>query len=135
MKRLSAVTGEYVNKDNQQKAEWTNVGILNVDKNGKEYVLLDPLYSAAGVLAKQNALAVKRGEQVRDMVMCSVFEENSNQQGQNNQGQQQQQQNQGGFNNQQQQQNQGGFNNQQQQQQQTGGFQQQQNSHNFNNQQ
>ena len=102
MKRLSAVTGEYVNKENQQKAEWTNVGILNVDKNGKEYVLLDPLYSAAGVLAKQNALAIKRGEQVRDMVMCSVFEEQlqsnnqhgqqQNQQHNNNQGQQQ-----GGF--------------------------------------
>jgi len=100
MKRLSAVTGEYVNKDNQQKAEWTNVGVLNVDKNGKEYVLLDPLYSAAGVLAKQNALALKRGEQVRDMVMCSVFEENNSQQGQsNNQGQ-----NQGGYSNQGQQQ-------------------------------
>jgi len=95
MKRLSAVTGEYVNKDNQQKAEWTNVGILNVDKNGKEYVLLDPLYSAAGVLAKQNALAVKRGEPVRDMVMCSVFEENSNQ------GQQQAPAQQGGFSQQQ----------------------------------
>ena len=107
MKRLSAVTGEYVNKDNQQKAEWTNVGILNVDKNGKEYVLLDPLYSAAGVLAKQNALAVKRGEQVRDMVMCSVFEEQQGQQQNNNQGQQQ-----AGYGNQGQQQapaNQGGF--------------------------
>ena len=106
MKRLSAVTGEYVNKDNQQKAEWTNVGILNVDKNGKEYVLLDPLYSAAGVLAKQNALAFKRGEQMRDMVMCSVFEED------NSQGQGQGQQS-GGFSNQGQQQQaptqQGGF--------------------------
>ncbi len=134
MKRLSAVTGEYVNKDNKQKAEWTNVGILNVDKNGKEYVLLDPLYSAAGVLAKQNALAVKRGEPVRDMVMCSVFEEQAQN---NNQGQQQgnyQQQNQqapaqqnqqGGFSNQGQQQSlprdsngfteaQGGFRNNQQ---------------------
>ena len=99
MKRLSAVTGEYVNKDNQQKAEWTNVGILNVDKNGKEYVLLDPLYSAAGVLAKQNALAFKRGEPMRDMVMCSVFEEDNNQSS-GNQGQQQS----GGFSNQGQQQ-------------------------------
>jgi len=91
MKRLSAVTGEYVNKDGQQKAEWTNVGLINIDKNGNEYVLLDPLYSTAGVLAKQNALAVKKGEQPRDMVMCKVFEEN-------NQGQQNNQQ-QGNFQN------------------------------------
>jgi len=97
MKRLSAVTGEYTNKDNQQKAEWTNVGVLNVDKNGNEYVLLDPLYSAAGVLAKQNALAMKKGEPMRDMVMCKVFEENNNNNQQNNNQGQQQQQNTGGF--------------------------------------
>lgn len=115
-KRLSAVVGEYTDKQsNQQKAEWQNIGIIGVGKNNKEYVLLDPSISLAGVLVKQNVLAQKRGEQPSDMVMTSVFEDsnqNQNQQQNNNQGFNQQPQ--GGFNNQQQggYQNQGGFNNQ-----------------------
>jgi len=41
-KRLSAVVGEYNDKQtNQQKAEWQNIGVLGMGKNGKEYVLLD----------------------------------------------------------------------------------------------
>ena len=89
-KRLSAVTGEYT-KDGQQKAEWTNVGVLITGKNGKEYVLLDPSVNLAGVLLRQNVLAQKKNEAPSDMVMTSVFEEsNQNQQG----GYQQQQ---GGF--------------------------------------
>lgn len=107
MKRLSAVTGEYM-KDGQQKAEWTNIGVIGIDKNNKEYVLLDPTISLSGVLAKQNVLAQKRGEQPRDMVMTSVFEEN-NQQNQNGYQQQGQQQNQNGFQQQQQQGQQSGF--------------------------
>lgn len=115
-KRLSAVVGEYT-KDNQQKAEWENVGVLGVDKNGNEYVLLDAGKSIAGLLVKQNVLAQKRGEAPRDMLMTKVFEDNNQN---NNQAPQQQgyqqapQQNQGGFNNQQQggYSNQGGFNKQ-----------------------
>ena len=49
-------------------------------KNGKEYVLIDPSVSLAGVLLKQNVLAQKRGEQPSDMVMTSVFEESNQQQ-------------------------------------------------------
>ena len=97
-KRLSAVVGEYT-KDGQQKAEWQNVGVLIVGKNGKEYALLDPAVNLAGVLLKQNVLAAKKGEQPSDMVMSSVFEETNQAQGQNNQqqGYQQPQQQQGGF--------------------------------------
>lgn len=112
-KRLSAVVGEYT-KDNQQKAEWQNIGIIGVGKNGKEYVLLDPSISLSGILVKQNVLAVKRGEQPSDMVMTSVFEENNQnqqqgqQQGFQSQGQAQAPQTQqGGF---QQQHPQGGYN-------------------------
>jgi hypothetical protein len=103
-KRIVAVTGEYQNQQGETKAEFTNVGIIGVSSSGKEYMLLDPLYSAAGVLAKQNALAFKRGEPIKDMVMCSVFENDNNQgqqgqqgqqQGYGNQGQQQGYQNQG----------------------------------------
>lgn len=78
-KRLSAVTGEY-QKDGQPKAEWTNIGVMIVGKNGKDYVLLDPTINLAGVLLKQNILAAKKGEMPSDMIMLSVFEENNHQQ-------------------------------------------------------
>ena len=97
-KRLSAVVGEYTNKENQQKAEWVNIGIIGVGKNNKEYVLLDPTINLAGILLKQNVLAQKRNEAPSDMVMTSIFEEQPQQQ--NNQGFQQnnqQQQPQQGF--------------------------------------
>ena len=98
-KRLSAVVGEYQDKQGQQKAEWTNIGVIGTGKNGKEYVLLDHTVNLAGVLVKQNVLAQKRNETLSDMVMTSVFEDDNNQN--NNQGYQQApQQNQGGFNNQ-----------------------------------
>lgn len=81
-KRLVAVTGEYVSKqDNQQKAEYTEIGVIITGQNGKDYALLDPAINLAGVLLKQNALAAKRGEAPRDRVMLSLFEQD-NQQGQ-----------------------------------------------------
>ena len=79
MKRLSAVVGEYT-KDNQQKAEWANIGVIGIGKNGKEYMLLDPTVNLAGVLVKQNVLAQKRNEAPSDMVMASIFEETNNNQ-------------------------------------------------------
>jgi hypothetical protein len=85
-KRLSAVVGEYTGKDGQQKAEWVNVGALIIGKNGKQYALLDPSVNLAGVLVKQNVLAHKRGEQPSDMIMTSVFEDESNQQAPAQQG-------------------------------------------------
>lgn len=79
-KRLVAVTGEYVSKqDNQQKAEYTEIGVIITGKNGKDYALLDPAINLAGVLLKQNALAAKRGEAPSDRVMLSVFEQESQQ--------------------------------------------------------
>lgn len=97
-KRLSAVTGNYTNQQGEQKAEWTNVGVIITGKNGKDYALLDPSVNLAGVLLKQNQIAIKKGEQPSDMVMLSVFDEQQNQQqnqgsyqGQNNQQQYQQQ--------------------------------------------
>lgn len=109
-KRLSAVVGEYQDKQtNQQKAEWQNIGVVGIGKNGKEYVLLDPTVNLAGVLLKQNVLAQKRNEAPSDMVMASLFEDT-------NQSQQQggyQQNGQQGYN---QNQQQGGYNQQGQQQ-------------------
>lgn len=108
-KRLSAVTGNYTNQQGEQKAEWTNVGVIITGKNGKEYALLDPSVNLAGVLLKQNQIAIKKGEQPSDMVMLSVFDEQQNQQQQPQQQYNQQQQ--GGFAPQQQYQGQqqGGF--------------------------
>lgn len=110
-KRIVAKTGEY-QKDGQTKGEYTKLGVILNNDNG-EYMLLDPSVSLAGVLIKQNALAAKTNGQQRDMLMVSIFEDDNQNQGQNNQ-----QQNQSGFQQQNQQQNQGGFNNQQQGQQQ-----------------
>ena len=98
-KRLSAVVGEYTNKENQQKAEWANIGIIGVGKNNKEYVLLDPTINLAGILLKQNVLAQKRNEAPSDMIMASIFEEQQPQQQGNQSSFQQQPPNQQGFNN------------------------------------
>jgi hypothetical protein len=108
-KRLSAITGEYVSKqDNQQKGEWTNVGVLIIGQNGKEYAMLDPAVNLAGILLQQNLLALKKGEAPRDMVMLSVFDDvaqQGQQQGNQQSYQPQPQGQQQGFN-----QPQGGFN-------------------------
>lgn len=89
MKDIVAVTGEYT-KDGQQKAEFTKIGAIGFSQqSGKEFVLLDPSVSLAGVLAKQNALALKRGEEQRANIMCSVFDKSAQQQ-QPQQGYQQQ---------------------------------------------
>lgn len=97
-KRLVAVTGEYLSKqDNQQKAEYTEIGVIIVGKNGKEYALLDPAINLAGVLLKQNALAAKRNESPSDKVMLSVFEQDNQQQAQQGYQQPQQQAPQQGY--------------------------------------
>lgn len=111
-KRLVAVTGNYTNKEGQEKAEYTEIGVIITGKNGKDYALLDPAINLAGVLLKQNALAAKRNEPPSDRVMLSVFEQDNQQQGQQqsfNQPQQQFNQNQQGFS----QQGQQGFSQQQ----------------------
>lgn len=91
-KRIVAVTGEYTNQQGETKAEFTNIGVIGMSQAGKEYVILDPSISIAGVMAKQNALAAIRGEQSRSNVMCSVFDDSNQQQ---QQGQQRPQGNQG----------------------------------------
>lgn len=91
-KRLSAKVGEYQDKQTDEtKGEYVQIGVILNNDNG-EFLLLDPAVSLAGVLAKQNALEFKKGGQIRDNVMCGIYEEQPKQ---NNQ-----QQNQGGFSNQ-----------------------------------
>ena len=90
MKKLTAKIGEY-QKDGATKGRYVNVGVLMNSNDGGEYVLLDPV-SVAGILVQQNVLAASKGEQLRDRVMCGVWEENNQQQGQQQQQQAPQQQ-------------------------------------------
>jgi len=101
-KKLSVAGKQYTKQDGTQGTEWTNVGVLNVSQNGKEYVLLDPKINLAALPVGDNG-----------MVMVSVVIENQNnqnnqqqgnqgQQNQNNQQQQQKQQYPQGYGNQQQ---------------------------------
>ena len=94
MKNLSVANGTYT-KDGQDKTRWVNIGKI-IEKDGKEFMLIDPTINFA---------AFPR-EQGRDMVMVGIFEEQNQN---NNQNQQQQNNNQNqnqGYNNQQQ-----GYNN------------------------
>lgn len=85
MKNLSVANGTYTNSNNEQKTRWVNVGKI-MEKDGKEFMLIDPLVNFA---------AFPR-EAGKDMVMVGIFEESNNNQQYN------QQQN---YNNNQQQQN------------------------------
>jgi len=74
-----AKTGEYTTKDGETKSEWTKIGVILSNQNG-EYMLLDPAVNLAGVLAKQNMLAIEQrkagNEKARTgkAVMCSIFD-------------------------------------------------------------
>ena len=100
MKKLVAKVGEYTNQQGETKGRYTNLGVLMTGSDGGEYMLLDPTVNMAGVFALQASMNAQNGKAPSDRVMVSVWEENSQQQGQ---GAQQQQ---GGYqqNNQQQQQ-------------------------------
>ena len=88
-KKLSAKIGEYTNQQGETKGRYANLGVVMSGQNGS-YVLLDPTVSLAGILACQNAMAASKGEQQRDRVMVSVFEEQQNQAPQQNYQQPQQ---------------------------------------------
>lgn len=79
-KQIVAVTGEYTKQDGTRGANFTEIGAIVVSQNGREYALLDPTVNLAGILLKQNAMAMAKGEQLRDMVMCSVKERQPQQQ-------------------------------------------------------
>ena len=82
MKKLVAKVGEYTNNNGETKGRYTNIGVLMTGSDGGEYMLLDPTVNIAGVFALQSAMNAKNGKQDSDRVMVSVWEENSQQQGQ-----------------------------------------------------
>lgn len=67
-KKLAVANGNYM-KEGQEKTRWVNVGVI-MEKNGKEFALIDPTINFA---------AFPR-EQGRDMVMVGMFEEQQNNQ-------------------------------------------------------
>ena len=97
-KKLSVAIGSYM-KDNQQKTRWQNIGVI-LEKDGKEFALLDPTVDLGGVLALQNIEAAKQNKPASDRIMAGVFLEDN--QGQQQQGGYQQQAPQQQYQNQQQ---------------------------------
>jgi len=77
-KDIVAKTGEY-EKDGETKSEWTKIGVILSNQHG-EYALLDPAVNLAGVLTKQNMLALEQrkagNEKARTgkAVICSIFD-------------------------------------------------------------
>lgn len=84
-KDIVAKTGEYTDREGNQKSEWTKIGVILSNQNG-EYMLLDPAVNLAGVLAKQNMLAIEQrkagNEKARTgkAVMCSIFDRSQDRQ-------------------------------------------------------
>ncbi len=82
MKKLAVANGTYP-KDGQEKTRWVNVGVI-LEKDGKEFMLLDPTINFAA-FPKQDG---------KNMVMVGIFEDqqqNNNQQQNQNYNQNQQQ--------------------------------------------
>ena len=81
-KDIVAKTGEYTDREGNQKAEWTKLGVILSNQNG-EYMLLDPAVNLAGVLTKQNMMAAEKrkngDEKARTgkAVMCSIFDKSN----------------------------------------------------------
>lgn len=95
-KRLVAKVGEY-QKDGQTKGEYVKIGVILENQNG-EYMLIDPSVSLSGVLAKQNAMAANSGQPMRDNVMASIFTDENQQGGYQQNNHQQSNRQQGGYN-------------------------------------
>lgn len=95
-KRLVAKVGEY-QKDGQTKGEYVKIGVILENQNG-EYMLIDPSVSLSGVLVKQNAMAANSGQPMRDNVMASIFTDQNQQGGYQQNNHQQSNRQQGGYN-------------------------------------
>jgi len=96
-KRITAKVEEY-QKDGETKGKYVEIGVILDNDNG-QFILLDPTVNIAGVLAKQNAMEFKKGGQMRENVMCSIFDNDNQQSNQQGGFQQQAPQQQGGFQN------------------------------------
>ena len=83
-KKLAIGNGTYVNKAGETKTRWVNIGVI-LEKDGKEFMLLDPTINLAGF----------QREQGKDMLMVGIFQDQPQQQNQGYQQPPQQNQQQG----------------------------------------
>ena len=74
-KDMSAVTGEYTDREGNNKKRYAKIGVIMSNDNG-EYALLDPSVNLAGILIQQNAMS----GQNRTSVMISIFDNDNRQQ-------------------------------------------------------
>lgn len=76
MKRLVIKVDEY-QKDGQTKGKYVELGVILSGDNG-EYALIDPTVNIAGCLMKQRVMNQGKEKKGKgDMVMCSIFERES----------------------------------------------------------
>lgn len=71
MRKLSAKIGSY-EKDGQTKSRWQSLGVI-MEKDGGEFLLLDPTVNLGAVLMLQRIEAQKTGHKPGDRVMVSIF--------------------------------------------------------------
>lgn len=71
-KKISARIGEY-QKEGKTVGKYAEVGVI-IEKDGKNFILLDPSISLAGLLAKQNKQEWDKQGAMRDMVMCGIYD-------------------------------------------------------------
>ena len=57
-KSLSVAGKKYQKQDGSEGTEWTKLGILNVNQNGKEYLLLDPKVNLAALPIGENGMVM-----------------------------------------------------------------------------
>lgn len=81
MKRLAVKVGEY-EKNGETKGEYVRLGVIMTNNDGGEYLLLDPAVNLAGCLTRQNMMNHKKGKKTGDKLLCSVFSDQQQSQGQ-----------------------------------------------------
>lgn len=64
IKELAVVIRTYTDRDGHEKKVWKNIGAIHTSKEGREYMVLDPLINLA-------AIPRKEGD---DRVFVSMFE-------------------------------------------------------------
>ena len=75
-KKLVAKVGEYTNREGETKGRYVNVGVI-LEKDGNEFLLLDPTLNLAGILIQQRLFnPQKAGEKV----LVSIFTDEPRQQ-------------------------------------------------------
>lgn len=78
-KRICAKVETY-QKDGQTKGKYVDIGVIMSNQNG-DFILLDPTVNLAGVLAKQNVLALEENKPQNKNIMASIFDDDNQQQG------------------------------------------------------